>query len=300
MEITGITAGGEEIRLNAASVNLNREYGVPADDMEVIIPWEGEFPELARLCAELDGEPVFTGIVDVTERNDSSAGRYVRIEARSLAGLLLDNEARPSVYGGVSVGLIFENHIRPYGIKNYHGRDIMLEGKFTVSKGMSEWQAVLDFCRQCYGTFPYVAADSTVYLEPPESGEEINFEAYSALTERRSRCKLLSGVYIKTAASKDYESFIESETAKGAGVTAVRYLDASQSGSLPMSTAEDMLRLGEEDYYTLELTFPDCRLPLTGAAARVGKLTGLFVSRVRYSRTQSGEKTVVQLKVRNS
>ena len=296
MEIKGVTVGGDTISLEAYSINLNREYGVPADDMELLIPWEGEFPELARISAKQNGEPVFTGIVDVIERKISSSGSYVRIEARSLAGLLLDNEAKPSVHNGITAGMIFENHIRPYGIKKFYGRDIMLEGDFTVTKGMSEWQVVLDFCRQCYGTFPYIAADLTVWFESPQDGEEINFESYGSLTERRSRCKLISGVYIKTAAAQDYESLIESEAAKNAGVTAVRYLDASQSGSLPMSAAGEILKLGEEDYYTLELTVPSCVLPLPGAKARVGEIRGLFVSRVKYSYTRSGEKTVVQLK----
>ena len=295
MEVIGITPSGEELLLDAASVRINREYAVPADDAQITVaPWDGELPELARIRIT-EGEVVFSGTVDVIERSSSESGSCLKIEARSLAGVLLDNEARPAVYSGVSTRMIFENYLRPCGIESYSGREVMLEGKFTVTKGMSCWQVLSEFCGRSCKSVPYAAPDGVVYFEP-NSGEETDFSNYSAFSERKSRCRLISRVCIKAGDSTEYDSFVESQTASDAGVTAVRYLDASQSGVLPMAAAQEMLNLGEEDYYAVELTYPSCVLPFPGSAARVGDIGGLFVSRVRYSRTQSGEVTVVQLK----
>lgn len=308
MEVKGITANGEEFLLNALSITLDREYGVPADSAEIILPYSSDTPEFAELRITDGDEPVFRGTVDVNERQLSSGGGYIRLEARNQAGILLDNESRPCVYNGVSASVIFENHIKPYGVSGFYGRDLMLEGKFIITKGMNEWQAVREFCRRCYGTFPYFSPDGKVYFEPEANRETVFSNSgggvvYTSATEKRNRCSLISGVYIKTSDMQNYSLCIRGKTAEQKGVTAVRYLDAAQTKLTPMSCADEMISLGEENYYMLELSCPLRALPVPGDNAVVKDSCldlpdNLFVARVKYSHTQSGETTKILLKRR--
>lgn len=306
LEIIGITVDGREIKLESRNISINSQYGVPADDAAVVLPYSGAVPGLAGLQISDGGKTVFSGNVDVQENTLSSSGKYIRIEARSMAGVLLDNESRPSVYNGASAEIIFQNHVQPYGISGFYGRNVMLPGVFNVTKGMSEWQTVRDFCKSCYGSFPYFAPDGIVYMEPREE-DEIVFSGsdgagYTCLSEKTRRCRLISRVYFKKRGEQGYNRYVEGKRAKLAGVTATRFLDTAES-DVTQSCADEIIRLGDEESYSVELSCPYGVFARPGTPARVedetlGVIENLFVSKIRYTRSQYGEATSVLLKRR--
>lgn len=70
----------------------------------------------------------------------------LEIAARSMAALLLDNEAIPQTYAYPSLPLLFERHGKPYGFTEWEGEPSGFSVPFTITKGMSEWEVLSLFC----------------------------------------------------------------------------------------------------------------------------------------------------------
>ncbi len=78
--------------------------------------WNRSFWKFAE-----EGEVVFFGPVDELQRRFSSEGCMLEIVARSMAALLLENEAIPQTYAYPSLPLLFERHGKPYGFTEWEG-----------------------------------------------------------------------------------------------------------------------------------------------------------------------------------
>ncbi len=117
-----------------------------------------------RFCAEWEGDTVFCGRIDEYEVSISGGGSIVTLCGRSMAALLLDNEAEAAEYTALSTDLLIERHIEPYGIRTrVEGSLPTLEG-FEVSQGESEWSVVKRFCSLSGNPEPRFSPDGTLLL----------------------------------------------------------------------------------------------------------------------------------------
>ena len=101
-----------------------------------------------------DGEVFFRGLIDEQEVAIDSGGVSLQVCARSLAALLLDNEAIPQTYYVPSAKLIYQRHAQPYGFPAFSGRDKAFSAKLQIDKGTSEWEVIESFCRDHLGARP--------------------------------------------------------------------------------------------------------------------------------------------------
>lgn len=85
----------EYIFFNPKSVTLIREKNVPADSLDVLFLSGINGIEYAEIAVFDGSKCVFRGIVDEQVETISESGIILEINARSLAALLLDNEAMP-------------------------------------------------------------------------------------------------------------------------------------------------------------------------------------------------------------
>ena len=300
--------GGRTYALNGVlTVALDCDCAVPADSLTVTCPYNSRLRLHADRIAAFDGDkPVFSGQLDNITAVKRGAGLILRLNARSLAAALLDNEAEPLTYRNPTASLIERRHLQPFGLRLAESDTIPYYDIFRIKKGMSHWQVLRGFCLNRYLSEPRVTADGRVWLhgfEQPgvavfaDNGSGI---PYHSLHESLQRHRLLSEVRLKFSQTNTYGSSVKNANPDAEGITRVRYVNAAEDKTT-VSTAEKMLENSNRDSYALRLCSVGCRSGLLGQSARVrdsalGELNGLFVTRVRYTADGSGEKSEITLK----
>lgn len=148
----------------------------PCDSFWIRCPWEmGQedvLPQAARFEATEDGKTVFTGVVDECEAGISGSGRLLEVSGRSMAALLVDNEALPGDYMTMTTEDLLREHVTPYGIETANRRKLPAAADFTVASGSSEWSVLYNFARYRGGMTPYFDREGRLHLEGWGSGEE--------------------------------------------------------------------------------------------------------------------------------
>ena len=293
------------------SVTLRMEEDVPADDLYAVFPAQS-CGELKNIAAYDGGRLVFAGVVDEEERLYRPSGAYLRISARSLAAHLLDNEATPCGYDHPDARLIYERHVRQYGIAAGDIDDATCFGELSVSKGTSQWGVVSAFCSACYSSTPRVSADGTLYLKGLPVQGSVTFGNIGGircircteLSDVNRRCEEISRVRVKISSSDGYGYPVENADALRRGIRRERCLNAMLSGKA-VKSADMMLEKGWEKARWVSLQCPGRHIGILGSSAVirdsvVGDRDGLYVSAVKYHMDSHGEYTAVKLRRRHA
>ena len=302
-----------EIELNSIlALSINKEENVPADDMTAVFAYQ-DLNELVSVKMYDNDEIEFTGIVDEQQKIVTGGGMYLKIIARSMAGALLDNESVPVTYNHPSTSLIFERHVKPFGIKSYNGNNSTYFGELVISKGMSNFQALSNFCNNCFSTTPRINSkgevdinglsyDKSVTFSPKESEGGIE---YISMTESIKRCEEVSAVNVKVTNSSGYLNVVKNDDAQKRKIKRERYLNAVLTDT-PMKCADIMIKNGKQNSYYVKLVCPFRHLDILGNKAIVksassdsSKIENLYVSSVRYTLNHSTDSTTVILKRRD-
>lgn len=303
------TDGAERILSRPLSVSIRMDEEVPADDLYAVFRYI-EVGELTRISVYDDDRLLFSGIVDEQERLFSDSGRYLRISARSLAAYLLDNEAMPQCYDHPSASMIYERHVMPYGIKWADSDDATYFGEQMITKGMSRWAVLRNFCTSCYSSTPRISADGTLWMKGNTADTTVIFSdeedgiGYLELRESRKRCEEISRVNIKVSDTEGYRFMMDNADAIDRGIRRERYLNAALT-STPMTCADMMIAGGDAASYSVTLKCAGNLLGSMGQYAVVkdrllGTLDDLYVSALSYRLTAQGDTTTVKLKRRKN
>ncbi len=299
--------GRETIAPAPVRLSIDMDENVPADALYAVFPYT-ETAQITGISVYAEDRLVFNGIVDEEERIVEPDGAYLRIASRSLAALLLDNEARPCVYDHPSAALIYERYVKPFGIVCRDLDDAVYFGEQTVAKGASCWSVVKNFCAACYASVPRLSADGVLYLKGMQREETVHFGEngvrYLRISELQKRSEELSIVRVKTANPGGYALEVTNEDAVRRGIRRERYLNALLSDS-PMRCADQMLQNGRRKAYALKLRCPGNLLGTVACAAVVsdkiiGERGGLAIGSLYYRLTADGAYTDVRLRRRNS
>lgn len=170
-------SGGETLLPELLSWDVYHGLGEPCDYFDLSFPYEDDMPaELAAACrfrAEHDGETVFYGVVDEYEISLDKNGCICSMSGRSLAALLLDNEAEAATYDVIGQDAVIRDHVSPYGIGRIDRQQMQPLSGFSVSTGDSEWSVLKRFCRYSADIQPYFDRTGTLMLRKP-SGKSIS------------------------------------------------------------------------------------------------------------------------------
>lgn len=306
MKVEARTVKNTAIHLNAPlSLCINREEDVPADSLAAVFAYTAPLPELMEITVTEGEETVFHGIVDEQSLVCSGGEIAVEISARSMAALLLDNEARPQSYDRPGAADIFRRHILPLGLTEYCCGIKERPARFEILKGMSQWQALSLFCRSCLDSVPAVTPEGCVLMCGYKRGEEpLCFggkggRPYTEACIKIKRCKRLSRVFVKTSAGQGYDMIIEDSKALRGGVKRERFLNASDPLSVPVSRADIMLENGRKHSFEITLTCPGRMTAALGRAAQVEARGEIFenlqVSGLQYKLLSGAETTTLVL-----
>ena len=172
MTFTAITADRKMFTLcSPLSCCMEYEQGIPADALTAAFPYRSDIPQLAYIVVQKDKKPVFTGVIDEQRFLSVEGEGMVMLSARSLAALLLDNEAMPQNYNNPDAQTIFLRHIQPLGITQYSCEKKPRAASFTVDKGSTHWQVLESFCRVCLDSYPAVDETGRVCMCGRPGGE---------------------------------------------------------------------------------------------------------------------------------
>lgn len=206
LELTGITTGGERVLLPLPlSLRFEADRDIPCDALNCVLPLPEPSPSLCEVTLRLEGETVFNGIVDRQTEEKSDRGSLLRLECRSKAALLLDNEVKPYIYFQLTSGQLYERYAAPCGIRGYQFPYETKKNFLQVKKGWSNWRVIEEYCRLVYGASPYVNREQVLLLEPVNRRQHILSNQlrvglpYSSVSVQYRNDKLISRLYMKTA-----------------------------------------------------------------------------------------------------
>lgn len=217
MNIKATLAGGRKITLpSPASIAVDAAYDIPADAFEAVFPAEKllDTGEFISLTAELDGKIIFDGLADEQRLIKNKDGLFLRLQARSRAGMLLDNEAIPQTFYRARLTDIYNAACGQYGFAGVLYDKNPTLSSFTVAKGQSEWQALESFCRQALELRPYIENNYVVARRRRAQGRLLisNTAAgglrFSSLAVCNSRYGIISKVILKNAATGVYDTAV--------------------------------------------------------------------------------------------
>lgn len=301
------TDGNEHILCHPLSLTIRMDEKVPADDFFAVFAY---LPtgELVKAAVYDNSKLLFIGVVDEQTTVLTKNGMNLQISARSLAARLLDNEAQPQCYDHPSASLIYERHVKPFGILWTLEDDATCFGEQQVNKGMSHWTVLKNFCAACYSSVPRITSDGVLKMKDSVPSDSIVFSdeggiGYTELREEIKRCEELSRVNVKISDEEGYRFQIDNPDAIRRGIHRERYLNAVLTAT-PMTCADAMLRSAAAASYELRLSCAGRLTDAMGCAATVknrmlGVRDGLYVSGLTYRLDRGGETTALRLKRRD-
>lgn len=297
---------GKELSMpRMLSLQVDVDEGVPADALYALFS-NTPTAELCEITLYDGNDPLFIGVVDEQEYIRGSKGAYLKVNARSLAAHLLDNEALPCEYDHPTLSMMFERYAKPYGITLGADSDEVFLGEQRVTKGTSCWKVLKNFCNACYLTVPRISSVGVLYPKGTEhSGVTVFGEGgvrYTQLREVKKRCEEISAVYVKASNSGTYSLPIKNTAARERGVCRERYLNAMLTES-PMKCADAMIRNGDAKSYAVYLRCEGCLLGTEGNRAVfsdsvLSNADELYISAVHYRMKGDGEYSNITLKRR--
>lgn len=276
-------------------MNITSSADAPADSFSAVFAVTGEVPELYSVCVWDRTEILFFGTVDEQTEEKNASGIRLRIRARSLAAILLDNEAVPGRYCLPSLSLLFERHIRPLGFTELEGTPGVFSGELVISKGMSEWQVLKSFCEMHYGTTPYVTNDMVVHTGENKTTNTVFVDACHPtvrIVRRRSRSSVISDIYARTYRAGGYEMHFQNDFAQKHRIQRKRYVNTLESRKNSVLFTKELLPESNRkfDSYLIEKDgIVRCRV---GDFVRADGISGrLRISELHYVLTGQGERT---------
>ncbi|MBQ2970937.1 MAG: hypothetical protein IJO20_05700 [Ruminococcus sp.] len=295
----------EEHSVYPVSVTVNMDENVPADDLFATFH-HFTSSQLKSLSVYDENGVLFTGIVDEQTTQSNSDGEYLKISARSMAALLLDNESVPISYNSPSVRVIEERHLKPFGVKVSESLSDTYFGTHTVLKGESNYKAVDSFANKLYSNSVRVDEKGELSFLGAKKNKSVVFSnsfdgiSYYDFCENIKRCEEISKVRIKLSNSSGYHSVVENQDAIKRGVVRERYLNCVLTDT-PASYAQSMINNGSKKSYSVTLYCEGQHLNVFGCNATIkgsvcGDIENLYVSSIRYALSDKKEVTVITLK----
>lgn len=263
MNIVASFADGAALPLGPAlSMHLQRSEDAPADSLSLLLPHPGPCGELLGIQIQENGILLFDGIVDEQCASLSSSGCVLRLEARSKAALLLDNEALPQEYERPSLPMLFRRHAQPYGFGRAMGNEKAFPGSLTVSKGMSEWSVLEEFCRTFLHTRLFVDLQGNLDATGSRPAGMLAFGQgagkipYLSLEEQRLPCKRISEVLVRPSRQGGYTVRVTDPQAIAFGIRRRRYCNAPPGSGKPASYGGQRIAQARRKGYRVELLCP--------------------------------------------
>lgn len=297
MTLYGICQNNSRLNLGKpVSLLFSREADAPAGLLKVSFQVGAALPRLREIEVLNDeSRPWFCGLVDEQNTTLGAAGLQVELLCRSLEAILLDNEAPPQTLQRPSLPMLEASLLTPFGLRLGAGDCGQKPGALFVEKGDSCWAVLARFCRNEFGSVPWVDEHGAVQCRK-RTPKGFKLRDVTSAELRLLPCKEVREVILQSCRG-GYDTYYRSGdfTPGRPGTPRRRYVSA-QCGKNP----KDVLKSGAEDSFLLTVTCKGAWLPQKGDLASVF-LPGLGAYRrcpirsVQYRLDRSGERTKLVL-----
>ena len=305
MTVTLIDSANHEYTIpDVVSWDICHTMGEPCDYYELSALYTADMRaklvSAVRLRAAHLDATVFYGVVDEYVITLTEKGAVVTVHGRSLAALLLDNEAQAAEYAAVGLSTILANHVTPCGITDVATGTMNTLAQFSVSSGSSQWSVLKHFCRYAGSVQPRFSPAGKLLLNNPTGTSKSVDDAYSVKL-RDNRYGIISSVLVKnrvTGASYTVSNPNASRLScrrvitvpKNTGETAARY------------TAQYQITESQREKRYIELALPRLFAMFPGDTAAFSSallgISGTFTAcKTRCWANEQGAGTVVTLEV---
>ena len=199
-----IDYSGREFELPAL-LGWQFSYGdeLPCDAFEISFVFDGDMLEMlegaVRFRAAEEGRTVFFGLVDEFDVSVTERGSLVFVCGRSMAALLLDNEAEAAEIYGATLDFVLDKYVYPFGIEKVKKNAAAKMQMFVVKSGASCWSVLEDFLWFSGGVIPRFLPDGTLLIGD-EPGKTYALKDSTAAVEqkfKRQRYGVISEVLVK-------------------------------------------------------------------------------------------------------
>lgn len=286
---------GKKTKFNhPVKFNLIRSEDAPADGLYLLLSIEGRTNEIVKAEVFLDGDKIFYGWVDEQTEKTNKNGSVLEIKARSPEALLLDNEAMPQTYCLPSFGIIFERHFRPLGFTGYHAPEKNYNGELVISKGMSQWDVLKDFCDKFTGTKPFVRYDGVIDIMGGIMCRDvlIGKTKIISLSHKFKRSALISDIIARTYHAGSYKMSFKGKKAHSLDVRRQRYVNVVGSRLRSIADVKKMISDAESVYESVEILYDSWLNCDKGDILSVeGEKQKYIIREIQMSADASGEKT---------
>ncbi len=200
--------GGSRLLENCLEWEFDYSMGLPCDSFRVVCLWDGadDNPiQWREFYATENGAPVFRGVVDEWETSLTSQGMQMEITGRSMAALLLDNEAVGLDYETATAEDILKDHVTCFGVEVGSCGNFAPVSPFVVDTGESAWSVLYDFFYYYGGVLPYFDYEGRLQLTAPVDGDVVVVDdtvAVTALKCRDQRYGAISQIFLRNNASQ--------------------------------------------------------------------------------------------------
>lgn len=271
MRYLALTADGKQFTLTVPiSVVIQSSEDAPADGFSGVFAIQ-DLPACTFFQIYQGDDLLFDGLIDSQVVDEQQNRNILRIEARSWAALLLDNEALPQTYENPSWKMLFSRHAAPYGFR-YEGTDLAVAGTMTVSKGMSEWQVLEQFCTGLWGKSLSAGRDRMLYVGKRNLTAAVFGEGGIPVLSKKIRFRnsvLYSGLMVKDTKGKTWSLYAEDSFAQRLGIRRVRYLNTD-------TDARQVFEKASRRYLEITLWCPGCIMPEIGTPVKLTEMETLW------------------------
>ncbi len=252
VQIRGISPDGQAFSLEAPlELTLRADRQVPCDGLTASFPLQEEGTAFSWLRMDLGGRMLFEGLVDRQSLERSPEGSLLRLECRSRAALLVDNEARPAAYNGLDCRQL----LREYGLGFPSRLPAGRVGLFQVAKGISCWQAIDRFCLAAYRKHPYLDRYGVLGLDPFTGRTKTisgrGEAGWRRLTIQQRNDVLYSRLHLRTAIGEKgalYGLAVDNPLGVSRGIRRERYLNPGVLGDIRQEAGELLAESNRESF----------------------------------------------------
>ncbi len=293
--------GKETVLKNPLKVSFVSSEDAPADRLTATFAVkENVSPVLS--VEVLDGlKRIFYGYADTQTDEKNINGMLLTVSARSQACILLDNEALPQTYCMVSMCDLMERHFAPLGFTKFKGTSQTFDDEFIISKGMSEWAVLSEFCRRFVGTSPKIDCNGTIDISGENSGNSVYVSSDRCISKKHTikRHLLISEIMVRAESSNGYVMPFKDSFAQMLGIQRKRYLNTADSKSLSPFSAEKIMENAQNKYEQVILDVSGCVLCTVGTGLVLDREDkNYMIKEIHYSLNPDGEHTTIYAEVK--
>ena len=293
--------GNETVFKKPLKVNFVSSEDAPADSLTAVFSADGVIYPLMSIEVTDNNERIFYGYIDTQSDEQSINGYFLTVTARSLESILLDNEALPQTYSMVSMRDLMKRHFELLGFNNFKGTDKTFDDEFVITKGMSEWAVLANFCRKFTGTVPKIDCHGNIDISENKDNDCIYISSSQCISKKHTlkRHLLISLIMERAAVSDGYVMPFEDELAKSLKVNRKRYINTVDNKNLSPMSARNILDNADNKYEQVILEVSGCIICRVGDELILDNEDKKYIIKeIHYSLGIDGEKTRLYAEVR--